>query len=627
MPIVVLVASLSSSIVSAQQPSAAGTFRNDSEHTGVFADASSGLYGGVLWQTQTRGAIRSTPVVAGHTLLAGSSDGNLYALDSGTGVEQWRFAAGSAVASSVAVSDGRVFFSDFGGTFYAVDFVHGTLLWKMHFGPDLPLAWVTESGPHPDRFWGDFILSSATVATDTVVVGGGDGAVYALDVSSGRTRWKFQTDGRVRSSPAISNHTVYVGSFDGSVYALDLASGKQVWKYDTEGRPLNSATFGFDRRSILSSPAVADGTVFIGSRDGHLYALDASKGTAKWNYSHRGSWAISSPAVLKSAVYEGSSDGHFFNAVSTTDGHEIWRFLSDSVMWSSPALAGSTAYIGDGQGNLFAIDLASGQERWRYVATAGIVSSPAIANGVLYFGSNDGRIYALRINAESSLKRAVFWDAESQRMVFSFSPSYTELQGTQLAARDFFSGRGYDVLGASQVEIWLKDRIAGHEPSVVVFANDWLPAAIVGSDPSQGLLHKYLESGGKVVWMNGPPLMTADNILERSWDKTDKLLGISHIGALADEDAFHDMHALPAGLAWGLEEWWLSPWDVPISEDMTVLATDERGSSGAWIKQFGGDPGTGFLFVSRATWNNDGFERLAIMAECRPKSPTERNKG
>ncbi len=76
----------------------------------------------------------------------------------------------------------------------------------------------------------------------------------------------------MRSSPALAGGKLYVGSADGTLYALDPASGREIWRFDTEGHALESGKFGFDRRTIQSSPAVADGRVFVGSRDGFLYA-------------------------------------------------------------------------------------------------------------------------------------------------------------------------------------------------------------------------------------------------------------------------------------------------------------------------------------------------------------------
>ncbi|MEI6842439.1 MAG: PQQ-binding-like beta-propeller repeat protein, partial [Methanomicrobiales archaeon] len=66
--------------------------------------------------------------------------------------------------------------------------------------------------------------------------------------------------GLVKSSPAVSNGYVYVGSDDNSLYAIDVVSGKEKWRFKTGG-------------SVSSSPAVSNGVVYVGSADGNLYAI------------------------------------------------------------------------------------------------------------------------------------------------------------------------------------------------------------------------------------------------------------------------------------------------------------------------------------------------------------------
>src|SRR4030095_13796785 len=96
-----------------------------------------------------------------------------------------------------------------------------------------------------------------------------------VDAASGKQKWQAQTGGRVRSSPAVDASRVYVGSADGRVYAFDRATGATKWKFETEGVKLESGKFGFDRRTVQSSPAVSNGTVFVGARDGWIYAMHA----------------------------------------------------------------------------------------------------------------------------------------------------------------------------------------------------------------------------------------------------------------------------------------------------------------------------------------------------------------
>jgi outer membrane protein assembly factor BamB len=118
--------------------------------------------------------------------------------------------------------------------------------------------------------------------------------------------WTFQTGDFVRSSPAIVDNTVYVGSKDGSVYALSAADGTEQWAYQTDD-------------SVYSSPTVVDVTVYVGGRDNNVYALSAEDGTEQWSY-QTGAGVESSPTVVDDTVYIGSGyeDGNLY-ALSADD--------------------------------------------------------------------------------------------------------------------------------------------------------------------------------------------------------------------------------------------------------------------------------------------------------------------
>jgi eukaryotic-like serine/threonine-protein kinase len=605
----------------------AAVFRNGIDHPGVYEDSGSGNYSGVLWRKQTGGPVRSSAIIAGGMVVIGSSDGNLYALDARTGHLKWKYSADGAVTSTAAVANGRVFFLSHAGTFYSVTFESGKLLWKTHFGSDAPRAYEQEIGEHPATFDGDFFLSSAAVLYDTVVVGGGDGWVYALDVKSGRPRWKFKTGGRVRSSPAISQGVVYIGSYDGSLYAIALGSGKLVWRYDTKGRSLNAAAFGFDRKSILSSPSVSDGTVYIGSRDAHLYAIDAASGTLKWfsDYEKNDNmtWAISTPAVRAGIVYMATADGGFVHALRAADGSELWRFAMPDRVWSSPSIANSKLYITNQSGELYAVDATTGKEGWHYQTRASIQSSPAIADGIAYFGSNDGAVYAIRTDGANSLRQAVYWDAESAKL--SVGTDLENIYKNFAKVRDYFQGRGYEELSSSSAPDWLAARMADHAPSTVVFPTDFLPAQLAGPDPAQGPFRRYLDSGGKIVWIGDyPPLLlqliTRHDMIVGSairWDDSSKLLGISLRGGLNNE--LGDNQVTAAGQDWGLPDWWLGTWDLPPSNEITALSLDDRRYVGAWVKSYGGAPGTGFVYIGLRNWDNEMLQHVASVSEYRPR--------
>ena len=84
------------------------------------------------------------------------------------------------------------------------------------------------------------------------------------NVKNLKVKWSYTTGGNVGTSPAVANGVVYVGSADGNVYALNASTGAKLWSYHAGG--------------IDSSPAVANGVVYVGSADGSLYAFGLPDG-------------------------------------------------------------------------------------------------------------------------------------------------------------------------------------------------------------------------------------------------------------------------------------------------------------------------------------------------------------
>ena len=100
---------------------------------------------------------------------------------------------------------------------------------------------------------------AVVVAGDTLYTGT-DNKLVAIDLQTQQKLWEFETEDSVMSSPAVADTTVYIGSEDGRLYAVDTATGEKLWDILTGGK-------------ITSSPAVVDGTVYVGSHDGKLYAI------------------------------------------------------------------------------------------------------------------------------------------------------------------------------------------------------------------------------------------------------------------------------------------------------------------------------------------------------------------
>ncbi len=574
-------------------------FRGGPDHSGVYQTQGVDNLGGLLWQFETMGPVRSSPTIAGDMLLVGSTDGKLYALDRKSGQERWQVDVRSPVSSSPAVTRGLVVFGSRDGVFHAVESRSGRLRWQFSTGDLLPWEWGLEG-------WD--VYTSSPVISDTIVVfGAGDGVVYALDIETGNELWRFATEGRIRATPAIADGVVFVGSTDGLAYALELETGRERWRFETQGFGMSSEEQGVDRKSIIASPAVAKGTVYIGSRDGYMYAVDQETGAQKWRVSHEGSWAMSSPAVLGDVVYSGTSDGRFVHAVDAETGEERWRFVGEGYTWSSPCVTANTLFIGDGAGYLRAIALDSGLERWSFRVADGVLSSPVVDDGIVFFGSDDGSVYALHGNGRYP-HLALYWDKDFFRN--------TALFRSHLQTRVYFEQLGYQVLGADALGSFLESRIEDREPSVVVFAMDYLPPS-VGAEPSDTVLFKrYLRAGGKAVWLDFPPMALVRNdtggVMAFDRNRATTLLEVDHSDFNFD---FYATMPTDLGRRWGLERGWVGSYSVAASDSIQVLALDENGRAGAWVKSFGGPPGSGFVSMGMNHVSQRALEAARSLAE------------
>ncbi|ERH08985.1 MAG: hypothetical protein J07HX64_00737 [halophilic archaeon J07HX64] len=127
-------------------------------------------------------------------------------------------------------------------------------------------------------------------------------------------------------------------------------TGEQVWTVDTGD-------------TVESSPSVVGGTVFAGSLDGRLYALDAATGEQVWTVD-TGDAVRTSPAVAGATALV--AGGVTVYALAAASGGQLWRFEMDSTVVSSPTVADSTVVVGDDRGRVSALDIVSGEHRWTF---------------------------------------------------------------------------------------------------------------------------------------------------------------------------------------------------------------------------------------------------------------------
>jgi len=197
-------------------------------------------------------------------------------------------------------------------------------------------------------------------------------------------RWTFATGGPIKSSPVVVDDGVYVGSDDGHVYAVNAETGAEVWKVKTEGM-------------VRGSAAVVDGSVYIGSNDGILHAIDAATGKVRWRKKVGDGRLCGSPAVAYGVVFipPGNSGGIEEVRMSAgqtvglavATGEVVWRRFDGAGPqgFASPLIDGDVLYS-DNCTSFGAWNLRTGKSIWDIVGAGQSkqFNTVALHDGVLY---------------------------------------------------------------------------------------------------------------------------------------------------------------------------------------------------------------------------------------------------
>lgn len=217
--------------------------------------------------------------------------------------------------------------------------------------------------------------------------------------ASGKLKWKFQTGDFIWASPVIgSDGTIYIASTDGKVYAVNATDGTKKWEVRIQN----------DSNLVLhSTPAIdSNNALYVGSQSGFVYSLNGATGAQNWAY-NVGRQVNSSPLISSDGtLFIGTGDSGDMAAGSVlaldaATGTKKWETPTVFGIESSPSLsADGTLYIGDGQfngGNVYAINSTNGSIKWTWIAPGGVESSPSISDdGTIYVGTRiDGGLFAL----------------------------------------------------------------------------------------------------------------------------------------------------------------------------------------------------------------------------------------
>ena len=352
------------------------------------------------WPYSTGFSVYTRPYLVNGTIYVGNTSGHVYALNASTGAFRWRYPRGSAIGavySRPGVADHMVYVGSDNGLIYAIRARDGAAVWSSRCDEN-----------------GDAVRSSPVFVDGVIYASTRGGSVCALKADDGSRFWDRPVllgTTVPASSPEVSRHLpgsppsqvlLYLGSDNGHVYALSGRTGKIQWQFPRSGQPGLGA--------LAAQPAISsDGSVvYAGSNDGHLYALDADTGRLDWKYPATAQGldgaigAQPAVAAFSTTVYFASGFGVY--AITGRGGKPSLTWKTDPVELASntgqsgPVATAGDVYVGSGK-HVVCLDASNGSLCWHppFTADSRVVTTPVVGNGVdtIYVGTLDGNVYAL----------------------------------------------------------------------------------------------------------------------------------------------------------------------------------------------------------------------------------------
>lgn len=322
--------------------------------------------------------LRQGPAVADGRVYAAAVEGGVRAFDLQTGASVWHYDSDLRLTGGPGAGDGLVVVGGLKGEVVALDAASGAERWQAKVPSE--------------------VIAAPVVGQGMVFVRSNDGRLTALDAASGERRWFWNRElptltVRGNDGPVLGPGFVFIGNDDGTLAALAIADGRQLWDVPVaqpDGRT------ELDRMADVDGTPVLDGTVlYASSYKQSTMAIDAPSGRPIWGSEHGGA---NRPALAVDKLLVSDRNG------------SVWGLdrSSGSASWEQSALArrnlsgvavqGDYAVVGDFDGYLHWMRLDNGEFAARDRAgRAAIKGAPLVVDGILVVQNVEGDLTAWRV--------------------------------------------------------------------------------------------------------------------------------------------------------------------------------------------------------------------------------------
>ncbi|MDB6114800.1 MAG: bamB [Lacunisphaera sp.] len=271
-------------------------------------------------------------------------------------------------------------------------------------------AYPAAPAPQWSRQLSSYTWASPVVRDDLIYVGTKDGQFHAVRANDGSELWTWTGVNRIDGRAVVTDDIVYFVDGKIELVALNRADGTLRWRQALHdealaGKPApDNPTF--NRRT--ATPLVLGDTVYCGSSDGGLYALNAATGKKLWRFDARSPVFSGITRIEGDLLSFGTMDGSVVVLNRRTQ-QEVRRMKTGGGVVTTPLFTAGRAIVGSRDYMLYGFNVADGSLAWKFSYWfSWVESTPQLADGVMYVGGSDFR----RITALNPADGHVFWSTD-----------------------------------------------------------------------------------------------------------------------------------------------------------------------------------------------------------------------
>ncbi len=241
-------------------------------------------------------------------------------------------------------------------------------------------------------------------------------------------KWRFKTGAAIKATPIVADGRAFVGSSDGHFYAIDLKTGEKIWSFNTLDGPLPKDAGKNEKKfndPIEASACFVDGRVYFGAHDGNFYCLDARTGKMLWSFETRDKITaapnhVKSPDGRSTWILVGSNDSRMY-CLDAATGKKIWDYETGNIINGAPAVGDGAVIFGGCDGLVHVVNIADGRKISEVEITDYIAGTAAVDGDKVFFGHHGNKFVCVDLK-----EKKIAWQFSQRDFPFIGSPALTK---------------------------------------------------------------------------------------------------------------------------------------------------------------------------------------------------------